>query len=141
MTLSLEQLVLRYTAFAILATGANLMMQRLSLSIYSGSGSVALAIFLGTGIGLALKYLLDKRWIFSDHRNDLATHGRLFALYTAMGILTTIIFWSTEYAFWLIWQTQTMREIGAVLGLAVGYVTKYQFDKRFVFVQSQDSTL
>jgi putative flippase GtrA len=52
-----------------------------------------------------------------------------------MGLVTTAIFWATEYAFWLVWGTQLMREVGAVLGLAVGYIAKYQLDRRFVFVR------
>ncbi|MEL7013152.1 MAG: GtrA family protein, partial [Pseudomonadota bacterium] len=31
------------------------------------------------------------------------------------------------------WRTDLMRELGAVIGLTIGYVTKYQLDKRFVF--------
>ena len=31
------------------------------------------------------------------------------------------------------WKTDLMREVGAVLGLAVGYVIKYTLDRRFVF--------
>ena len=32
-------------------------------------------------------------------------------------------------------QTQLMREIGAVLGLTVGYIIKYHLDYRYVFRQ------
>ncbi|MCV6585603.1 MAG: GtrA family protein [Marinibacterium sp.] len=131
--MSLDQLVLRYAAFAVVATLANLAVQRLCLRLYDGAYGVMIAIFVGTVVGLVIKYLLDKRWIFADQRSGLATHGRLFGLYTAMGVITTVIFWGTEYTFWQIWQTQPMRELGAVLGLAVGYVTKYNLDKRFVF--------
>ena len=80
-----------------------------------------------------VKYILDKRWIFFDTSSGLATHGRKFTLYTLMGIVTTLIFWGTETAFWLAWRTDLMREIGAVLGLTTGYVIKYKLDRRFVF--------
>ncbi len=53
-----------------------------------------------------------------------------------MGLVTTAIFWGTETAFWLIWGTDLMREVGAVLGLSVGYVTKYLLDRRYVFADS-----
>ena len=53
-----------------------------------------------------------------------------------MGVATTAIFWGMEYTFWTIWQTDLMRETGAIIGLAIGYVTKYQLDKRFVFTDS-----
>ncbi len=45
----------------------------------------------------------------------------------------TAIFWATETGFWLAFGTHAAREIGAVLGLAVGYVVKYQLDRRYVF--------
>ena len=80
-----------------------------------------------------MKYLLDKRWIFFDDDAGLKSHGKKFTLYTVMGILTTAVFWGSETAFWLIWRTDGMRELGAILGLAVGYVVKYQLDRRFVF--------
>jgi putative flippase GtrA len=50
-----------------------------------------------------------------------------------MGLVTTAIFWGTETLFWWLWHTDAMRELGAVIGLTIGYVTKYQLDKRFVF--------
>lgn len=123
-------LILRYSAFAVVATIANLAMQRLVLA---GAGHLALAIGLGTLVGLVVKYLLDKRWIFNDRRGGVATHSRQFGLYSLMGVATTLIFWGFEYGFWVIWQTDTMREVGAVIGLAIGYVTKYNLDRRFVF--------
>lgn len=125
--------ILRYVLFAVIATAVNLLTQRLSLWAYDGAASLMIAIIAGTAAGLILKYLLDKYYVFNDARSDLAVHGRQFALYTAMGLITTVIFWATEYSFWLIWQTHMMREIGAILGLGVGYVTKYHLDRRFVF--------
>ena len=94
---------------------------------------LALAVVVGTAAGLVVKYILDKRWIFADRTTGVREHGRKFSLYTAMGLITTAIFWASETAFWLIWNTHEAREIGAVLGLAVGYVVKYQLDRRFVF--------
>ncbi|UWQ21550.1 GtrA family protein [Jannaschia sp. W003] len=131
--MSLARLTALYAAFAVAATAANLLAQRAVLMLGDGAGVFALAVFAGTGVGLVLKYALDKRWIFADRSTGVAAHGRRFGLYTAMGIVTTAIFWGTETAFWLIWGTDPMREVGAVLGLAVGYVVKYQLDRRFVF--------
>ncbi len=126
-------LVTRYAAFAVAATVANLATQRLVLAVDDGAAGFAAAVFLGTLAGLVLKYALDKRWIFDDRSTGVAAHGRKFTLYTLMGVVTTAIFWSTETAFWLIWGTDLMREAGAVIGLAVGYVIKYRLDRRFVF--------
>jgi hypothetical protein len=33
----------------------------------------------------------------------------------------------------MIGRTDAMREIGAVIGLAIGYFVKYNLDKRYVF--------
>lgn len=126
-------LVTRYAAFAVAATLANLLTQRLVLAVDEGPAGFAAAVFLGTLVGLVLKYVLDKRWIFDDRSTGVAAHGRKFTLYTVMGIVTTAIFWGTETAFWVIWSTDLARETGAVLGLAVGYVVKYRLDRRFVF--------
>lgn len=134
--MTLAGLVLRYAGFALLATLANLATQRLVLWGGSSTPRYIAAVAAGTLVGLVLKYLLDKRWIFADRSTGLRAHGRKFTLYTAMGIVTTMIFWGTESAFYLIWGTDLMREAGAVLGLAVGYVTKYQLDRRFVFTDA-----
>lgn len=131
--MSLRTLVLRYATFAVLATLANLAAQRAVLWWDASSRGFVLALLAGTAVGLVLKYLLDKRWIFHDTAGGLAAHGRKFTLYTVMGVATTLIFWGSETAFWVIWQTEAMREAGAVLGLAVGYVVKYWLDRRFVF--------
>ena len=131
--MSRSELILRYSGFAVLATLANLGAQRAVLALGETPALFALAVLAGTGVGLVVKYLLDKRWIFDDRSTGLAAHGRRFSLYTAMGLVTTAIFWATETAFWLAWQTHLAREIGAVLGLAVGYVVKYHLDRRFVF--------
>lgn len=125
--------VSRYIAFAGIATAVNLLVQRAVL--LGGETAVWFvgAMGCGTLAGLVVKYILDKRWIFYDTTRGAAAQGRQFGLYAVMGILTTAIFWATETTFWLIWGTDFARELGAILGLTVGYVTKYQLDKRFVF--------
>lgn len=133
-------LVLRYAAFAVLATLANLGAQRLVLVHGEGAVLFALAVLAGTAVGLVVKYLLDKRWIFYDSTRGASAQGRQFGLYTAMGLVTTAIFWATETAFWLAWQTHLAREIGAVLGLTVGYVVKYRLDRAYVFNQPAGAT-
>lgn len=135
--MTLQTLILRYAAFAAVATVANLAAQRVVHQYGDTGGHFAAAVGAGTIVGLVIKYLLDKRWIFYDVETGLKNHSRKFSLYTAMGLITTAIFWGTETAFWLIWQTDLMRELGAILGLSVGYVVKYQLDRRFVFTDRQ----
>jgi putative flippase GtrA len=133
---TLRVLIFRYATFAVIATIANLGVQRLVLAQGSNGMAFALAVGAGTLVGLVIKYILDKRWIFYDLDTGVKAHGQKFSLYTAMGLVTTAIFWGTETAFWLIWQTDVLRELGAVIGLSAGYVVKYNLDRRFVFTDS-----
>lgn len=135
--MTLQSLILRYAAFAAMATITNLATQRSVLQFGETGCYFAAAVGAGTIVGLLIKYILDKRWIFYDVETGVKNHSRKFSLYTAMGLVTTVIFWGTETAFWLIWQTDMMRELGAILGLSVGYVVKYNLDRRFVFTKRQ----
>lgn len=134
--MSLTTLVLRYAVFAVIATIANLAMQRLVLLGGDGTLMFMAAVGAGTLVGLVIKYILDKRWIFMDTATGAASHGKKFGLYTIMGLATTAIFWGMESAFWFIWQTDMMREVGAIIGLSIGYVVKYNLDRRFVFTDA-----
>lgn len=132
--MSTAGLILRYGAFAAIATLANLGAQRAAFALVpEGQLRLATALICGTGVGLVVKYLLDKRWIFHDRLRPAREETRTFSLYTLTGVGTTALFWGTESLFWAVWQTQEMRELGAVLGLTAGYVIKYNLDKRFVF--------
>ena len=134
-------LALRYAGFAVLATLANLGAQRLVLTQGDSAGWFTLAVLAGTGVGLVVKYALDKRYIFHDRSNGLRAHSRRFSAYTATGVLTTALFWATETAFWLIWQTHAARELGAIIGLALGYALKYRLDRRYVFPRADGASI
>ncbi len=138
--MTLYNLIFRYSLFAILATCSNLFSQRLVLGLGNSDVIFIIALLVGTFVGLFLKYILDKRWIFKDTSTGI--QGKKFSLYTAMGIVTTLIFWGVETTFWLIWQSNAMRELGAVIGLSIGYTIKYGLDRRFVFtdVHSRSSS-
>jgi len=131
------QLALRYASFAVLAVIANLGVQRAVLfgteADQVSASHMVLAMAAGTAVGLAVKYVLDKHWIFYDQTTGLRAQGTQFLLYSLMGVVTTLIFWVTEMTFWAVWKTDLAREAGAVLGLSVGYLTKYLLDRRFVF--------
>jgi putative flippase GtrA len=126
-------LTLRYAAFAVIATAGNLATQRLVMGVVDHALDFQAALLAGTLVGLVIKYALDKRWIFADAERGLAAHGRKFSLYTLMGVVTTAIFWGTETLFWIAWHTQLAREVGAILGLSIGYLAKYRLDRRYVF--------
>lgn len=134
--MTLRTLIFRYTVFAIIATAANLAAQRVVMEHDKTAPYFVLAVSAGTIAGLVIKYLLDKRWIFHDMERGARRQSRQFSLYAATGTATTAIFWSSETAFWVIWHTSAMREIGAISGLIMGYILKYNLDRRFVFTCS-----
>lgn len=127
------KLAITYTVFAIIATIANIATQDISIHIYVGVYSIMLSVVAGTAAGLIIKYILDKRYIFRFQTRNIGHNSKIFVLYTLMGIVTTIIFWLFEFGFNHFFQTTQMRYLGGVIGLAIGYLVKYQLDKRFVF--------
>lgn len=131
--LSPPKLVVSYAVFAAVATAANILAQDLSIRLYTGIFSIFTSIAVGTGVGLIVKYILDKRYIFRFKTRDAVHDTKIFALYTLMGLATTVIFWGFEFGFELLFADKTMRYIGAIIGLTIGYFTKYQLDKRYVF--------
>ncbi|WP_232824600.1 GtrA family protein [Blastomonas sp. UPD001] len=128
-------LVLSYAGFAVLATLANLASQRAVLALLPGGLLLALAV--GTLVGLVVKFWLDRTWIFAGKASAGSSTTGTFGLYAATGVVTTLIFWGFETAAWLIWQTHLAREIGAVTGLAIGYLVKYRLDRRYVFAPAR----
>jgi putative flippase GtrA len=130
-----------YTLFAVLSTAINIGSQMLSIWIYEGPLSVEISILVGTAMGLPLRYFLEKRYIFNFTSKNLVHDGKLFVFYSAMGVITTLIFWGTEYAFHLVYDTDLMRYLGGIIGLSIGFYVKYQLDKKYVFVNSFDEAV
>jgi putative flippase GtrA len=124
----------RYVLFAVLATLANLLTQEAVFRL-APTARLSLSILAGTVVGFAVKYILDKRWIFYDAYSSHTREIRKVMLYAGFSIVTTAIFWGTEVAFWAFWETSLAKYTGAVLGLAVGYAAKYWLDREFVFTE------
>lgn len=124
-----------YTLFAILATIMNIEAQDITSRYYSGPYALIISVGFGTMAGLLLKYILDKRYIFQFKANNAVHDSQTFLLYSIMGVATTAIFWSFEFGFNYLFHTKELRYLGGVIGLAIGYVSKYHLDKRFVFKQ------
>lgn len=124
-------LIAKYTAFCVIAMALNLGSQ------YAADISLAppfwASIGIGTGVGLLAKYILDRNYIFAARGATLAKDTRRFALYTAMGAVTTLVFWATEWVFAAAFSAAWAKYLGGALGLAAGYLLKYQLDKRWVF--------
>ena len=126
-------LVLKYSFFALIATIKNLFTQFISLAIYSQDFSLYIAMFFGTLTGLIAKYILDKKYIFYYVVKDKKEDSQKFILYSIMGVFTTLIFWGFEIGFDYIFDSEIAKYIGAIIGLSIGYITKYFLDKKFVF--------
>ena len=131
--MSALKLSIKYSLFAALATLINLLAQELSLLIYAGSLSLYTAVLTGTLAGLVSKYWFDKHYIFVYATESGRHNMQTFLVYTLTVGFTTALFWGFEigFEFWL--GTKTARYTGAVIGLTLGYVVKYQLDKRYVF--------
>ena len=121
-----------YVLFAILAMGINIGAQYISLIIYSGQYSLYLAMAWGTLSGLIVKYILDKKYIFQVQTKDIKEDASKFILYSLMGVLTTLIFWGFELTFNSL-SFESAKYVGAIIGLSIGYIIKYQLDKRYTF--------
>jgi putative flippase GtrA len=126
-------LTIKYAIFALIATAVNIGAQDMVIRYYIGAFDILASMIIGTGAGLIVKYILDKRYIFRFRARDAAHDGKTFALYTVMGLATTVIFWGFEFGFDHIFETKEMRYLGGIIGLAIGYLTKYYLDKRYVF--------
>lgn len=123
-----------YATFAACSLLVNLGAQALVALRFTGHYGIACSILVGTAAGLLTKYLLDKRYIFQFSTVNARQNSRVFVLYAAMGLLTTVLFWTVEGGFNWFFGTSAMRYVGAALGLTAGYAAKYQLDKRYVFV-------
>ena len=131
---SVSHIAVLYAVFAAFATVVNIGSQALVIWLYDGPYAVPMSILVGTAAALPVKYVLEKRHIFSFQSDNLAHDGKMFALYSLMGVFTTALFWGIEYTFHHTFGTDAMRYLGGVIGLTLGYTIKYHLDKRFVFV-------
>ncbi|MBN1150255.1 GtrA family protein [candidate division WOR-3 bacterium] len=98
--------------------------------------SLLAAMSAGTLAGLILKYILDKKYIFYYRTKKISHDINKFVLYSFLGGLTTVVFWSVELFFEFCVKLPSSKYIGAVLGLTIGYTLKYFLDKRYVFICS-----
>lgn len=131
--LTMNKLVIYYASFALIATAVNIGTQDLVVRNYDGSFNIMISVFMGTAIGLVVKYILDKRYIFAFRARSIGHDTRIFIFYTLMGLLTTTLFWGFEFGLYYVFETKEMRYFGGIMGLIIGYLLKYHLDKRYVF--------
>jgi putative flippase GtrA len=129
---SSTRLAINYAIYALIATAANIGAQEIVVRLYSGAFDILASVIVGTGVGLVVKYILDKRYIFRFQARSVAHDTQTFALYTVMGLATTLVFWGFEFGFHHLFETKEMRYLGGLIGLAIGYLTKFHLDKRYV---------
>ena len=141
---ALARLSAVYSAFAVLSAAVNLGVQwstvRLATSFHLLTPKLLVfpALVICTGAGLALKYTLDKRYIFRSSLCGKMSLARNFGLYSVMSLATTGLFWGTELLTCLVSSDPRAIYLGGGLGLSVGYLVKYNLDRRFVFNQTSD---
>lgn len=123
-----------YVTFAVIAACANFGSQWIVLEACTGFLRVWIALFVGTGVGLVVKYVLDKRWIFMFQTKSVKHEGKTFVIYTVFSVVTTLVFWVFELGALVIFGTQSAQFVGGAVGLSIGYLVKYQLDKRYTFV-------
>ena len=126
-----NQIFWRYFLFCLLAIVANLGLQAIAHEILRTPDWFSIGI--GTAGGLILKYILDKKFIFFAEKTTAVRDFTRFIIYTLFGLLTTLLFWSVEWAFIKLWAHQSSRYWGGVIGLSLGYFIKYKLDRKWVF--------
>ena len=122
----------KYLLFCVVAIFVNLTSQRIFIELIFVDNYI-IAILFGTLTGLISKYILDKNYIFKDFDHSLKNNSKKFTMYSLNGVFTTIIFWGLESLFYFVYSTTFARELGAILGLSIGYLLKYRLDKKYVF--------
>jgi putative flippase GtrA len=105
----------KYAMCALIAIFFNILVRELSLRLYDRLYSIIISVLSGTVIGLIVKYLLDKKYIFKHYVNGLINNGKMLAFYISTGIITTLIFWTFEFSF--------------------EYILKYKLDKNLFLVK------
>ena len=116
-----------YFLFALFVAPVNLIGQHISLNYHE---NLFLAVIVGSALALVFKYILDSSIVFDGKkRSNLKT----FLTYAFFGACITPIVWIVEVSFLNIFGTVFMRDIGALLGIALAYWIKYEMDKRYVF--------
>jgi putative flippase GtrA len=125
--------VILYIGFALAASGTNLAVQWVVSTILSGGDRHLIGLAAGTATGLALKYVLDARFIFGSRIRRSAGEVARFMGYTFTGAATTALFWAVELLFLHALAFPGAKYAGGAIGLAAGYLCKYFLDSRLVF--------
>jgi len=89
----------------------------------------------GTIAGFVFKFIVDKFYIFGEKFGSLQRTAGQFVLYTCFAVFTTMIFWGTETLFRFVFSFENREILGGLIGLIIGYTTKYLLDRKWVFTR------
>lgn len=132
-------IAIKYTIFAVISTVTNLVTQYIAEivlgDIVNEKYIIYITMFLGTLAGLVVKYILDRKYIFYYHIKSQSENVKKFILYSFVGVFTTLIFWGFEILFHTLFEHSMSKFAGAIIGLSIGYILKYNLDKKFVFIK------
>jgi len=92
-------------------------------------------LLTGTILGFVTKFILDKFVVFKEQNESAARTFRQITLYASFAVITTLIFWSFEIGFNVIFKSGIWDIVGGLIGLAIGYTIKFFLDKKYVFKQ------
>lgn len=140
-----KKLIIKYAIFCLIAIAVNVLSQFLCEQylksidqdkIFFLSAQI-ISLGFGTFTGLLTKFFLDKKYIF-DATFETKNQTILgFFIYMLMGLVTTTIFWGFELSAYAIFENNIIKYIAGVIGLIIGYICKYNLDKKFVFSKSK----
>lgn len=131
--MTLYVLFLRYCGLEIIASIANLGVQRLVWAQDRAGMSFAMALGAASRAVLTIKKIFNQQGIFQH----LDTAVQKFLLCTNKVLVSTEVIWDIATAFWLICRTDDMRKLGPDFGLRIGHFAKGKSDRRIVVTDSR----
>ena len=136
----MKSIILKYSMFSVISIIVNFTAQEFTslilkhISFWPIYLTIHAMVLSGTFFGLLTKYFLDKKYIFYHMTKNKTDDVKKFLLYTAMGLITTAIFWGFEFSFYYMYDYEYAKYIGGGIGLIIGYTSKYFLDKKYVFI-------
>lgn len=141
---------LLFMVFAVISTGINLGSQAiikatlsditlLNHTFFQLEYYFIIQLLTGTILGFVSKFILDKYYVFQSRNTTLTQTFKQIVLYGLMAILTTLVFWSVEIGFKMIFEFNGADLVGGILGLSIGYTMKFFLDNKFVFLKTNSN--
>jgi len=128
----------KYMAYSFLTLILNIGIQSITLNITGRSTeAVILAIVVATVVSFVVKFFIDKNIIFKTKKGHQNERRKQVLLYAVFSIGTTLIYILVEMIFHFSFDSADLyekkEEIGAIIGLLMGYSIKYIVDMKITF--------